>query len=353
MRVLVTGGAGFIGSHTLVELIENGHEPLVVDNLINSSRESLARVTQITGAPIAFHEFDVCDAERLTQLLTEYPCDAAIHFAGLKAVGESVAQPLMYYRNNLDSTLSVAEAVQATSAAHRPPRIIFSSSATVYGVPQFLPYTEEHPVGQGITNPYGQTKYMGEQIIQDLTRADPSFQAIALRYFNPIGAHPSGLIGEDPQQIPNNLAPYIAQVASGRRERIGIFGDDYDTIDGTGVRDYVHVMDLAAGHVAALKFTTPGFHAINLGTGIGTSVKELISAFEDAVGKPLPAQVLPRRDGDLPSYFAETELATELLGWSAQRDITEACSDMWAWQSSNPRGFVKNEVGQIGSSNKS
>lgn len=341
MRVLVTGGAGYIGSHTLVELIENGHEPLVVDNFVNSSKESLARVTQITGAPIAFHEFDVCDAERLSRLLNENPCEATIHFAGLKAVGDSVAQPLKYYRNNLDSTLSVAEAVTATSTPDRPPRIIFSSSATVYGVPQFLPYTEEHPVGQNITNPYGQTKYMGEQILKDLAQADPDFQAIALRYFNPIGAHHTGLIGEDPQQVPNNLAPYIAQVATGRREFIGIFGDDYDTIDGTGVRDYVHVMDLAAGHVAALNFTTPGFHAINLGTGIGTSVKQLISAFEVAVGRQLPTQVLPRRDGDLPSYFSATDLAEKLLGWSAQRDIREACADMWSWQSSNPTGYAE------------
>ena len=339
MRVLVTGGAGYIGSHTLVELIENGHEPLVVDNLVNSNMESLARVTQITGVPISFHEFDVCDVERLTQLLAENPCDAIIHFAGLKAVGESVAQPLMYYRNNIDSTLSVVEAVTATRISDRPLRIIFSSSATVYGAPQFLPYTEEHPVGQAITNPYGQTKYMCEQILKDVARAVPNFQAIALRYFNPIGAHHTGLIGEDPQQVPNNLAPYIAQVAAGMREKVGIFGDDYDTVDGTGVRDYVHVMDLAAGHVAALNFTTPGFHAINLGTGIGTSVKQLISAFEAAVGRPLPEQVLPRRDGDLPSYFSATNLAEKLLGWSAQKNIHEACVDMWSWQSSNPKGF--------------
>lgn len=336
MRVLVTGGAGYIGSHTLVELINHGHKPLVVDNLINSSQDSLAHVTEITGAPIEFFEFDVCDAGRLTQLLTKNPCDAAIHFAGLKAVGESVSQPLAYYRNNIDSTLSVVEALIATSSSVRPPRMIFSSSATVYGEPQFLPYTEDHPVGQAITNPYGQTKYMGEQILKDLTHANPSFQAIALRYFNPIGAHPSGLLGEDPKQTPNNLAPYIAQVAKGERGFIGIFGDDYDTIDGTGVRDYVHVMDLAAGHVAALKFDTSGFHAFNLGTGVGTSVRQLISAFEAAVGRPLPAKVLPRRAGDLPSYYAETKRAEKLLGWVACRDINEACVDMWSWERSNP-----------------
>lgn len=342
MRVLVTGGAGYIGSHTLVELINHGYEPLVVDNLVNSSKESLARVTQITGTHIEFHEFDVCDVERLTQLLTEKPCEATIHFAGLKSVGESLEHPLTYYRNNTDSTLSVVEAVQATSSADRPPRIIFSSSATVYGAPQFLPYTEDHPVGQGITNPYGQTKYFCEQIIKDVCRANPTFQAIALRYFNPIGAHPSGLIGEDPQQIPSNLAPFIAQVAIGRREFIGIYGDDFDTIDGTGVRDYVHVMDIASGHVSALDLDLPGFHAFNLGTGVGTSVKQLISSFEDAVGRKLPSKVLPRRLGDIAISYADVKFAQEIIGWTPKRTISDSCEDIWLWNTKNPYGFEIN-----------
>lgn len=324
MRVLVTGGAGFIGSHTLVELIASGHEPIVVDNLVNSTKSALAGVTQITGKPVEFYEFDVCDVERLTKLLTRKPCDAVIHFAGLKAVAESVEIPQIYYRNNLDSTLSVIEAARKTSTYERPTRIIFSSSATVYGQPQFLPLTEDHPVGQGITNPYGQTKYMCEQILRDISISDSTFQAVALRYFNPIGAHPSGIIGEEPRGVPNNLVPYIAEVAAGRKEFIKIFGDDYETIDGTGVRDYVHVMDLAIGHVAALGFTNPGFHAINLGTGVGTSVKQLITAFETVLGRSLPLRVFPRRQGDLATLIAETKQASKLLNWKSQIDIVEA-----------------------------
>ena len=343
MRVLVTGGAGYIGSHTVIELIEHGHEPIVVDNLCNSSAESLTRVQQLTGKPFEIHKFDVCDTERLTMLLTKRRCEVTIHFAGLKAVGESVEYPARYYRNNLDSTLSVVDAVMATSSQLQPPRIIFSSSATVYGEPQFLPLTEDHPVGQNITNPYGQTKYMCEQILADVAKAHPNFQAIALRYFNPIGAHPSGFIGEDPKQTPNNLAPFIAQVAVGRRESVGIFGDDYDTADGTGVRDYIHVMDLAAGHVAALGFTTSGFHAINLGTGTGTSVRQLISSFEKAICRAIPSELRPRRSGDIASSYASAERAHELLGWASSRKIDEACADMWAWQHSNPNGFRESD----------
>lgn len=341
MRVLVTGGAGYIGSHTVLSLIEHGHEPVVVDNLCNSSAESLRRVEKLTGTSVEFHEFDLCETDRLTALLAETPVDAVIHFAGLKAVGESVEKPLMYYRNNLDSTMSLIDAVQATSSSKRPGRIIFSSSATVYGEPQSLPITEAAPVGQSLTNPYAQTKYMCEQILQDVCSANADFQAISLRYFNPIGAHSSGDIGEDPSQIPNNLAPYITQVAVGRLERLGVFGDDYPTADGTGVRDYIHVMDLAEGHVAALNNPTPGFHAINLGTGHGTSVFELLQAFEAAVGRSIPHEVLPRRSGDISSCYAATDLAKSLLGWHSQRSINEACRDAWNWQSRNPYGFQR------------
>lgn len=342
MRILVTGGTGYIGSHTVLSLIEHGFEPVVIDNLSNSSAESLRRVEKLTGTSVEFHEFDLRETDRLTALLTENPVDAVIHFAGLKAVGESVEKPLMYYRNNLDSTMSLIDAVQATSSSTRPGRIIFSSSATVYGEPQSLPITEAAPTGQSLTNPYAQTKYMCEQILQDVYSANADFQAISLRYFNPIGAHPSGDIGEDPSQIPNNLAPYITQVAVGRLERLGIFGDDYPTPDGTGVRDYIHVMDLAEGHVAALNNSTPGFHAINLGTGHGTSVFELLHAFETAAGRPIPYEVLPRRAGDIPTCFAATDAAKSFLGWRAQRSIDEACRDAWNWQSKNPHGFSNN-----------
>jgi UDP-glucose 4-epimerase len=340
MRVLVTGGAGYIGSHTVLELIEQGHEPVVIDNLVNSSSESLRRVGHLVGRDVEFHENDVTDTQALTRILTESPCEAVIHFAGLKAVGESVAEPLRYYRANLLATMAVIEAVRATATAMSPGRIIFSSSATVYGDPGSLPISESTPAGVGITNPYGWTKSMGEQILADIAAATSGLQTIALRYFNPVGAHPSGLIGEDPSGIPNNLAPFIAQVAGGRRERVGIFGDDYDTIDGTGVRDYIHVTDLAAGHVAALSFLDPGFHAINLGSGRGTSVWELIAAFEKASGRTIAAEVLPRRAGDVASCVADPALARELLGWSTSRTIEEACADAWRWQLMNPEGFA-------------
>lgn len=336
MRVLVTGGAGFIGSHTLVSLIESGHEPIVIDNLVNNSADVIDRVSDITGTPITFFEIDARDTDALATLLRDFDCEATIHFAGLKAVAESVDRPLEYYRNNLDSTLSVCEAVLATSTRERPPRIIFSSSATVYGDPQFLPITEEHPVGQNISNPYGHTKHFGEQILKDLCLAHPDAQAIALRYFNPIGAHESGLIGENPKGVPNNLAPYILKVAAGELPYVKIFGDDYDTPDGTGVRDYVHVMDIAEGHVAALKLISRGFHTINLGTGYGTSVVELISAFATASGQTIPTVLLPRREGDVASYFASTNRAQRLLGWSAHRKVDEACADLWSWQQLDP-----------------
>lgn len=341
MRVLVTGGAGYIGSHTVLSLTEQGHEAVVLDNLSNSSIESLRRVEKLTGASIEFHQLDVCDSNSLRKILIDAPVDAAIHFAGFKAVGESVEQPLLYYRNNLDSTISLAECLLETSTKAKSPRIIFSSSATVYGTPSTLPISEDAPTGTGITNPYGQTKYMCERILEDVCLARPDMQAIALRYFNPIGSHPSGVIGEDPSQIPNNLAPYITQVAVGRRARLGIFGNDYPTRDGTGIRDYIHVMDLAEGHVAALGFTKPGFHAINLGTGSGTSVFELHKAFEIASGKEIPFEILPRRSGDIPECYASTLRASSLLNWSAYRTINEACEDSWRWQARNPDGYSR------------
>ena len=338
MRVLVTGGAGYIGSHTVLALIEQGHTPVVVDNLSNCSQESLKRVSQITGTPIDFHNFDVCDQTRLSKLLSGPPCDAVIHFAGFKAVGESVSNPLKYYTNNIGSTVSLLQAIGAAQNPDPTP-VIFSSSATVYGNPTDLPLTEDSNVGSGITNPYGFTKFVGEQILRDAAVANPTFQAIALRYFNPIGAHSSGLIGEDPAGIPNNLTPYITQVAVGKLSNLSVFGDDYDTPDGTGIRDYIHVMDIAEGHVAALNFKNPGFHAINLGTGKGTSVFELIHSFENATGTKIPFKIAPRRSGDIASCYADTTLASELLGWKATRTVQEASIDAWRWQEMNPQGY--------------
>lgn len=338
MRVLVTGGAGYIGSHTVLSLLEQGHVPVVVDNLSNSSVESLNRVTEITGKPIEFHNIDLCDEEAFHSFMQEQTFDAILHFAGFKAVGESVAKPLKYYENNIGSTVSLLNAIDATTST-TPPRVIFSSSATVYGSSTELPLTESSKTGEGITNPYGFTKFVCERILTDAAAANPAFQAIALRYFNPIGAHESGRIGEDPAGIPNNLAPYITQVASGKLSELSVFGDDYNTPDGTGIRDYIHVMDVAEGHVAALSLSEPGFHAFNLGTGQGTSVFELLKAFETVVGRPIPFSVTPRRPGDIAECFADTSLAKQLLDWSSTRDISEACSDAWRWQSQNPQGY--------------
>jgi UDP-glucose 4-epimerase len=338
MRVLVTGGAGYIGSHTVLALLEQGHIPVVIDNLSNSSAESLTRVSALTGKDIEFHNFDLCDEARLSSYLKDEKFDAILHFAGFKAVGESVEKPLKYYDNNIGSTVSLLKAINA-STNPAPPKVIFSSSATVYGNSTELPLTESSKTGEGITNPYGFTKFVCEQILKDTASANPAFQAIALRYFNPIGAHKSGEIGEDPQDIPNNLAPYITQVASGKLSELSVFGNDYDTPDGTGVRDYIHVMDVAEGHVAALSHSKAGYFAVNLGTGAGTSVFELLSAFEEAVGKQIPFAVSPRRAGDIATCYADTSLATELFGWSAQRGIAEACRDAWRWQSKNPRGY--------------
>ncbi len=333
--ILVTGGAGYIGSHTLIELINNNFEVVVIDNLANSSRESLRRVEQITGHEIPFIEADVRDQSALDDIFTTYDIDSVIHFAGLKAVGESVAKPLEYYDNNLVSTLALLEAMRK----HSVKQLVFSSSATVYGSPSELPLRETSTVGVGLTNPYGKTKYMIEQIIQDYCAADPAFEATILRYFNPIGAHQSGQIGEDPSGIPNNLLPYVAQVAVGKLQSVGVFGDDYDTPDGTGVRDYIHVVDLARGHVAALQHMKAGASIYNLGTGNGTSVLEIIKAFSKACGRDLPYEIKPRRAGDIAACYADCSKAERELGWRAELSIEQACADSWRWQSQNPNGF--------------
>ena len=332
---LVTGGAGYIGSHTLIELINNNFEVVVIDNLANSSRESLRRVEQITGHEIPFIEADVRDQSALDDIFTTYSIDSVIHFAGLKAVGESVAKPLEYYDNNLVSTLALLEAMRE----HSVKQLVFSSSATVYGSPSELPLRETSTVGVGLTNPYGKTKYMIEQIIQDYCAADPAFEATILRYFNPIGAHQSGQIGEDPNGIPNNLLPYVAQVAVGKLQSVGVFGDDYDTPDGTGVRDYIHVVDLARGHVAALQHMKAGANVYNLGTGSGTSVLEIIKAFSKACERDLPYEIKPRRAGDIAACYADCSKAERELGWRAELSIEQACADSWRWQSQNPNGF--------------
>ena len=334
---LVTGGAGYIGSHTLIELINNNFEVVVIDNLANSSRESLRRVEQITGHEIPFIEADVRDQSVLDDIFTTYSIDSVIHFAGLKAVGESVAKPLEYYDDNLVSTLALLEAMRK----HSVKQLVFSSSATVYGSPSELPLRETSTVGVGLTNPYGKTKYMIEQIIQDYCAADPAFEATILRYFNPIGAHKSGQIGEDPNGIPNNLLPYVAQVAVGKLQSVGVFGDDYDTPDGTGVRDYIHVVDLARGHVAALQHMKAGANVYNLGTGSGTSVLEIIKAFSKACGRDLPYEIKPRRAGDIAACYADCSKAERELGWRAELSIEQACADSWRWQSQNPNGFSK------------
>ena len=333
--ILVTGGAGYIGSHTLIELINNNFDVVVVDNLVNSSRESLQRVKQITGHEIPFIEADVRDQSVLDDIFTTYSIDSVIHFAGLKAVGESVAKPLEYYDNNLVSTLALLEAMRK----HGVKQLVFSSSATVYGNPSELPLRETSTVGVGLTNPYGKTKYMIEQIIQDYCTADPAFEATILRYFNPIGAHQSGQIGEDPNGIPNNLLPYVAQVAIGKLQSVGVFGNDYDTPDGTGVRDYIHVVDLARGHVAALQHMKAGSSIYNLGTGSGTSVLEIVKAFSKACGRDLPYEIKPRRAGDIAACYADCSKAERELGWRAELSIEQACADSWRWQSQNPNGF--------------
>lgn len=336
MRILVTGGAGYIGSHTCIELLNRGHEVVVVDNLCNSSEESLNRVETITGKKPVFYQVDLLDRGSLEDVFAKETVDAVIHFAGLKAVGESVAKPLEYYHNNITGTLILCDVMRN----HGVKRIIFSSSATVYGDPAFVPITEDCPKGK-ITNPYGQTKSMLEQILTDLHTADPEWSVILLRYFNPVGAHKSGLIGEDPAGIPNNLTPYITQVAVGKLKEVGVFGDDYDTPDGTGVRDYIHVVDLAVGHVKALDklMKDQEVHIYNLGTGHGYSVLDMIKAFSKACGKEIPYVIKPRRPGDIATCYADPALAKAELGWEAERGLEEMCEDGWRWQSNNPNGY--------------
>lgn len=336
MAILVTGGAGYIGSHTCVELLNAGYEVVVVDNLINSSEESLRRVERITGKQVTFYKADLLDKPAIEAVFEKENIDSVIHFAGLKAVGESVVKPLEYYHNNITGTLLLCDVMRN----HGVKNIIFSSSATVYGDPAFVPITEECPKGQ-ITNPYGQTKSMLEQILTDLHVADPEWNVVLLRYFNPIGAHKSGLIGEDPKGIPNNLIPYIAQVAVGKLECLGVFGDDYPTHDGTGVRDYIHVVDLAVGHVKALKKIEEkaGVTIYNLGTGNGYSVLDVVKAYAKASGKEIRYEIKPRRAGDIATCYADAAKAKAELGWEAERGIEEMCEDSWRWQSSNPDGY--------------
>ena len=333
--ILVTGGAGYIGSHTCLELLDAGHRVVVVDNLDNSVEESLHRVRRLTGREIGFHQVDICDGPALAAVFAGNRFDAVIHFAGLKAVGESSAIPLRYYDNNITGTLELLKVMAANECFN----LVFSSSATVYGDPATVPITEDFPLSA--TNPYGRTKLFIEEILRDVCAADPRWTAVLLRYFNPIGAHESGLIGEDPQGTPNNLMPYIMQVAVGQRPRLSVFGDDYDTPDGTGVRDYIHVVDLARGHVAAID-RLAGFEGcvpVNLGTGQGYSVLEMVAAAEAASGRPVPYEVVARRPGDIAVCYADPSTAAARLGWRAERGIATMCADHWRWQEANPRGF--------------
>ena len=335
MKVFVTGGAGYIGSHTLVRLLAAGHEVCVFDNYCNSSPVALARVRQLTNRNLIEVDGDICDIDALTAALVDFAPDAVVHFAGLKAVGESNTVPLRYYQTNVTGSMNLLAAMDAAGCR----RIVFSSSATVYGEAQYLPFDEEHPIAP--TNPYGRTKAMVEEVIRDWTFATPGSSAVLLRYFNPVGAHESGRIGEDPLDIPNNLMPFLAQVAVGRREKLSIFGDDYDTRDGTGERDYIHVVDLADAHLAALEHSAraEGCQAINVGTGSGTTVKELVAAYERACGHALPVEVVPRRPGDVASSYATTDKAAELLNWRAKLDIDAMCASSWKWQSDNAEGY--------------
>ena len=334
MKILVTGGAGYIGSHTCVELLNNDYEVVVVDNLYNSCEEALRRVEKITGKTLTFYEGDLLDQDMLETVFEKERPEAVIHFAGYKAVGESVEKPIEYYHNNLTGTLLLCDTMRKFDCK----KMVFSSSATVYGDPAIVPITEDCPKGV-ITNPYGQTKSMIEQILTDIQVSDPEWNVTLLRYFNPIGAHSSGLIGEDPKGIPNNLVPYIARVAVGKLEKLGVFGDDYDTPDGTGVRDYIHVVDLAAGHVQALRHMKPGVSIYNLGTGHGYSVLDVVKAYSKACGKEIPYEIKPRRAGDIATCYSDPSKAKRELGWEAKYGIEEMCRDSYHWQSMNPDGY--------------
>ena len=336
MRVLVSGGAGYIGSHTVVQLVAAGHDVVIVDSFANAKPTVIGRLEALSGTHLPVHAFDLRDTDKVERLLHDDPIDAVIHFAGLKAVGESVEKPLEYYENNLSATFSLVRAMHR----HGVRKLVFSSSATVYGDKAPVPMTEDLPTSA--TNPYGWTKVMIEQVLCDVAAADPSWRVAILRYFNPVGAHPSGDIGEDPQGIPNNLVPYIAQVAIGRREKLRVFGDDYDTPDGTPLRDYIHVEDLAAGHLAALHrlgATDDPVSTWNLGTGHGTSVLEMLAAFSRAVGRELPHEVVARRSGDVARSYADPSRAERELGWRAEKDVDEMCADTWRWQQRNPTGY--------------
>jgi UDP-glucose 4-epimerase len=333
--ILVTGGAGFIGSHTCVELLNGGYDVVVIDNLVNSNRESLRRVEQIAGRAVTFYEADARDEAALQRIFDAHPVTGAIHFAALKAVGESVAKPIEYYSNNVGSLLTLLSVMRDRNVK----QFVFSSSATVYGVPKSSPIDESFPLSA--TNPYGQSKLIAEQVLRDLEVSDPSWRIATLRYFNPVGAHESGLIGEDPAGVPNNLMPYVAQVAVGKLEKLRVFGGDYDTPDGTGVRDYIHVVDLARGHLAA--FDALAKHdasfVVNLGTGQGYSVLDVVGAFEKASGRPVPYEIVARRPGDVGSCYADPAAAAKLLGWKAEFGIERMCADHWRWQEQNPQGF--------------
>lgn len=334
--ILVTGGAGYVGTHTVIELIDAGYDVIVVDNLVNANMESIQRVNQITGKTVTIYSVDLLDKDGLRNVFSKHQISCVMHFAGLKAVGESCSLPLFYYKNNIGGTVNLLEVMKEFKVYN----MIFSSSATVYGTPVYLPIDEKHPVG-GCTNPYGKTKYFIEEILKDIWTAEKQWNVILLRYFNPVGAHISGKIGEDPQGIPNNLMPYISQVAVGRLKELTVYGDDYDTKDGTGVRDYIHVVDLAQGHVAALKHLEKecGCKVYNLGTGTGYSVIEMAKAFEKVSGKPVPYKIAGRRPGDVASCYADASLAEKELGWKAKLDLARMCEDLWRWQSNNPTGL--------------
>lgn len=345
--VLATGGAGFIGSHIVVELLNNGFNVVVIDNFVNALKgqdgglkpESLRRVEKITNKTITFYDVDLLDVAALRTVFSKHNIICVIHLAALKAVGESCEIPLTYYKNNVGGSINLLEVMKEFNVK----KLLFSSSATVYGLPQKLPLTEDHPIGQGCTNPYGKTKYFIEEILQDLCASDKTWSVVALRYFNPIGAHSSGLIGEDPNGIPNNLMPFIAQVATGKRSELKVYGNDYDTVDGTGVRDYIHIVDLAEGHISGMKKVMDeqfnGWRVYNLGTGAGFSVLDLVNEFQKASGKKIPYQIVERRPGDIASSFADPSRAKKELGWTAKRNLSDMCKDTWKWQANNPNGF--------------